>query len=72
MKVWSDNQVHALNPQEVAELFDLAPGAGASCSKRDDCVRSPAHRGRCADAEDFKRALAAVLAVDAEEPTDAF
>ncbi len=59
MKVWTDDRVYALNPQEVAELFDLAPGAGASCPNS-ECVRSPGHRGRCADAEDFKRALRSV------------
>lgn len=59
MKIWSDNQVHALNPQEVAEIFDLAPGAGTSCANS-ECIRSVNHRGRCADAEDFKRALRSV------------
>lgn len=65
MKVWSDDKVHALNPMEVAELFDLADTTLGSCETT-ECIRSAKHRGRCANAEDFKRALSEVRRVDEE------
>ena len=61
--IWSDDKQHPLNPLEVAAEFGLAESALASCANH-ECVRIAGHRGRCASADEFKRALEEVRRVD--------